>query len=59
MCLTLRNNAKQRGYYNQRNLYFELMTPNSTGKPTGKLAGCHQSSVEISVVLKISKVSVF
>ena len=31
----LRNNAG--GYYNH-NLYFELMTPNSTGKPTGKLA---------------------
>ena len=32
---TLRNNAG--GYYNH-NLYFDLMTPNSTGKPTGKLA---------------------
>ena len=31
----LRNNAG--GYYNH-NLYFELMTPNSTGKPSGKLA---------------------
>ena len=31
----LRNNAG--GYYNH-NLYFELMTPNSTGKPIGKLA---------------------
>ena len=31
----LRNNAG--GYYNH-NLYFDLMTPNSTGKPTGKLA---------------------
>ena len=31
----LRNNAG--GYYNL-NLYFELMTPNSTGKPSGKLA---------------------
>ena len=32
---TLRNNAG--GYYNH-NLYFELMTPNATGKPSGKLA---------------------
>lgn len=31
----LRNNAG--GYYNH-NLYFELMTPNATGKPSGKLA---------------------
>ncbi len=31
----LRNNAG--GYYNH-NLYFELMTPNATGKPNGKLA---------------------
>ena len=31
----LRNNAG--GYYNH-NLYFELMTPKSTGKPSGKLA---------------------
>lgn len=31
----LRNNAG--GYYNH-NLYFELMTPNASGKPSGKLA---------------------
>lgn len=31
----LRNNAG--GYYNH-NLYFEMMTPNSSGKPSGKLA---------------------